>query len=465
MLTGRGVEMAPTAVAAPATRPLNADGIIGGVQAPMPALFRCVLRYCAAAVLATATASQSLAADPLASVERQAMMRFVADSWRDAQRADGFLPYGYDFLADRATDDPASAEYIVRQAGAFHAWAKYYALTRDERYRESLRRGIDALARRSIPIGKSRTQKWLEATRILSVPVGRLTLRAALARSGLLYRRTGPGKLVSADGQYSGAWAGATALALLAELAYSRASGDNRYADLRSAWLEGLLALRIPGGGFRELPTSIDDDADYLNGEAWLALAVYADLHPNEENVARALAEIDRSLMQRYVERPNVWFYSWGAMAAAQRWRTTADTRFVGFLKEQAKVFADRFEREFDPDGNHCDAMEGLAATLGVLVRSGDDRNELARRMRALLSRRTAALPRMQIRREQNRMELGGEAYLASPRLADFAGAFLLGRYEPVTRVDAAQHCLSALMMIDRDGLDHEPGTPMPVRR
>lgn len=91
---------------------------------------------------------------------------------------------------------------------------------------------------------------------------------------------------MSADGRYSGAWAGATALALLAELAYSQASGDDRFADLRSAWLEGLLALRIPGGGFRELPTSIAA-ADYLNGEAWLALAVYADMHPNEENVGR----------------------------------------------------------------------------------------------------------------------------------------------------------------------------------
>ena len=418
-----------------------------------------------AAALASAAASQSLAADPPASVERQAMMRLVAESWREAQRADGFLPYGFDFLADRATDDPASAEYIVRQAGALYAWAQYYGFSRDERYRESLRRGIDALAQRSIPIGKSRAQQWLEATRVLSVPAGRLTLRAALERSGLLYQPTGSGRLVSADGRYSGAWAGATALALLAELAYSQASGDDRFADLRSAWLEGLLALRIPGGGFRELPTSIDDDAHYLNGEAWLALAVYADMHPNEEHVGRALAEIDRSLMQRYVERPNVWFYSWGAMAAAQRWRTTADPRFVGFLKEQAKVFADRFEREFDAEDNPCTRMEGLAATLGVLIRSGDDRGDLAGRLRSLLSRQAVSLPPIQIQRGQNRMKLGGQAYFASPRLAEFGGAFLLGRYQPTTRVDAGQHCLSALILIERDGLDREHGTPIPVRQ
>jgi hypothetical protein len=59
--------------------------------------------------------------------------------------------------------------------------------------------------------------------------------------------------------------AGTVALALLAELVYANASGDNRFADLRSAWLQGLLSLRIPGGGFRQTPVSIDD-ADYYNG-------------------------------------------------------------------------------------------------------------------------------------------------------------------------------------------------------
>jgi hypothetical protein len=38
--------------------------------------------------------------------------------------------------------------------------------------------------------------------------------------------------------------------------------------------------------------------------------------------------------------------------------------------------------------------------------------------------------------------------------MADFSGAFLMGLYRPTTRVDAAAHCLSAMIMVERDGLD-----------
>jgi hypothetical protein len=50
-------------------------------------------------------------------------------------------------------------------------------------------------------------------------------------------------------------------------------------------------------------------------------------------------------------------------------------------------------------------------------------------------------------------MALGGEAYLRAPRMAEYAGGFLLGAYEPLTRVDAAGHCLSAMVTIERNQL------------
>ena len=411
---------------------------------------RCVLAYGMAALLATSTSAQPSSTDAQASAQRHAMMRLVAEGWRESQGADGLLPYGYDFLADRATDDPAAGGYAVREAAAFYAWGKYYRFSRDERYREPLQRGITALAQRSLPIGKSRMQAWLEAARILSAPAGRLTLRAALERFGLLYRPTGSGKVVSANGQYDGAWTGATALALLAELTYSQASGDDRFAELRSAWRDGLLTLRVPGRGFRERPTSIGD-SDYFNGEAWLALAVYADLHRSDGRLAEALEDLDRALMRRYADHPSNEFYLWGAMAAAQRWNTTADPRFLAFLKQQARVFTDRFERQLDPNGNHCGPMEGLAATQGALVQAGEGRSDLGRRVESQLSRLTGELAGLQIQPGQTRMTLGGEAYLAAPALARFGGAFLFGRFRPETRVDGAQHCLSALLMIDEN--------------
>ena len=50
-------------------------------------------------------------------------------------------------------------------------------------------------------------------------------------------------------------------------------------------------------------------------------------------------------------------------------------------------------------------------------------------------------------------MALGGEAYLRAPRMAQYAGGFLAGVYEPLTRVDAAGHCLSAMVTIERERL------------
>lgn len=428
-------------------------------------VLRCALGYWAAAVLATATGSQTSAADPPTSAERQAIMRLVAENWRETQGPDGFLPYGFDFLEDRATDHPMSAGYIVREAGTFHVWAKYYRFSGDDRYRDSLRRGIAAFGKRSIPIGKSRTQEWLEATRMLSVPAGRLTLRAALEKFGLLYRPRGAGKLVSADGQYSGTWAGATAFALLAELTYWQASGDNRFAELRSAWRDGLLALRIPGRGFRESATSIDE-SDYDTGEAWLALAVYADLHRDDRQLRQALADIDRTLVKRYTEDHSTWFYSWGAMAAAQRWRTTADPIFLHFLTRQAEFFVVRFEQQPGmDDDNNCGQMEGLATALGVMTESGDGGSNLALRVRAHLSREATKFQRLQIPPGRTQLTLGGRSYLVAPSLARFGGAFRSGLFEPVTRIDAAAHCLSALMLMD-EAVRARPGTvPAPIKQ
>jgi hypothetical protein len=416
------------------------------------ALARRCFAACAVALAATVAFVPASAAEPPPVRDRQAIMRLVVQGWLETQQPDGFLPYGFDFLADRATDEPTSKGYIIRQAGALYEWAEYYRHSQDVRFREPLQRGITALAQRSLVVGKSRAQDWLEATRILSLPAGRRTLAATLQKLGLLYQIEGTGKLVSADGEHGGAWAGATAFALLTEMTYWRASGDNRYANLRAAWLDGLLTLWMSGAGFRERPPSIDQ-SDYYNGEVWLALAVYADLHRNDEKVVRALADVDRTMMKKYGEEPSHVFYSWGALSAAQRWRTTGDPRFLDFLKQQAAIFVERFPRDLGPDDNNCAAMEGLAATLGTLAASGEANHALAEPIRRYLQREALQLPRLQIEPGQTKLPLGGQAYLATPRLAQFGGGFLAGRFKPETRIDAASHCLSALLMIEEQSL------------
>jgi hypothetical protein len=117
-------------------------------------------------------------------------------------------------------------------------------------------------------------------------------------------------------------------------------------AGLRTAWLNGLLSLHIPGGGFRQNPVAIDD-SDYDNGEGWLALAVYCEMHKDDVRTASALSKLDDTLMRRYSENPSINFFGWGAMAAAQRYRTTHDPKFLAYLRWQGEVGDDAIMRKY----------------------------------------------------------------------------------------------------------------------
>jgi len=197
----------------------------------------------------------------------------AVDRWLVVQKPSGFLPYGFNFLEDKESEpDSMSAANLARQAGTAAVLADYYAFTKDPRARPALEKFLTAFGRHSLPIGKGLTQKLIEKTRILSIPVGRGKIHNALEWLDVLFVKEGPGRVLSPDKDYNGAFAGTVALALLTELRFAQTSQDESFSHLRQAWLEGLMTLRIPGGGFRKFPTSIDP-TPYSDGEAWLALA------------------------------------------------------------------------------------------------------------------------------------------------------------------------------------------------
>ena len=405
-----------------------------------------LLRALAASAL---VAFSARAAPPVDSVDIPGIMRLTVDGWTSSQK-DGLFPYGFDFLADKALEpQKMSAPNLARQAFVAFTLARYYEYTRDSQLREPIAKALAALQARSLPIGKSAAQRAFESARILSFPVARWRLQTALERGGLLYQRTGEGTVVSPDANYNNALAGTVALALLTEVVYSRASGDERFAAQREAWLEGLLALRIPGGGFRQDPTLIDD-SDYDNGEGWLALAVYSDAHPDDTRAAAVLAQLDEVLMRRYAENPSQYFFQWGAMAAAQRYRTTHDARFLAYLRRQGSDFIELSRKRLRPEENNCVAMEGFAAILATLRAAGEHESAATGTIGEWLLQEVAKLPKLQIQKGQRGLALGGEAYLRAPRMADYAGGFLRGLYSPVTRVDVGGHCLSAMVMLER---------------
>ncbi|MGF1639983.1 MAG: hypothetical protein ACFCUO_03455 [Rhodospirillales bacterium] len=326
---------------------------------------------------------------------------------RSVQQPSGLFAYGFDF----ATRTPLAGDNIVRQAGAAYALAEYYSFGRDDGVRASLIAALGALTVRSI------------------------------AFAG--------GALVSADGTPGGARAGATALALLAELHFFRAAGDGRFADMRDAWERGLRALWRPGEGFRAGPGS-RRTSDYFNGEIWLALA-FLEATTEEPALAAWLVGVDGDLTAIYDRAPAIGFFHWGVMAAAERHARTGDAKLAAFARDQTRAYLRDLRPRMHATANTCYALEGLVTVRGL----SDDGNAdgfdgwLDRRIEAELAKNLDLMIR------PGRPPLVGEGggSFVSVDLGRYRGAFLAGGDRAFTRIDHTQHCLSALVRALRFGI------------
>ena len=337
----------------------------------------------------------------------------------EAQLEDGLFRYRHDFIDGR----DSRRNNIVRQAGAAYALGEYLDGGSDPRVEAALRRALAALDRRSIP--------WRD------------------------------GRLVSLDGTTAGAKTGATALALLA-LLQGGLTGPEMQRRL-DAWLRGLLALQRADGGFRSRP-GVERASPYSDGEAWLALASYHRRHPLDDRVALALQQADRGLMERYRRNPGIGFFHWGVMAAAVRYHTTGEARFRRFAADQMRFFLDSLRPRVNPRSNSCYSVEGLVAGAGVLAAGGDD--ELLDRVRERVAAEMEKNLALQLRPGQDRIVFGQGRYLVAPELPRYRGGFLDGAHRPQLRIDSTQHCLSALLKLERGGIPGRRGAPAssPVR-
>ena len=405
---------------------------------------RAVKRVIAMLLVAFAGA---LSASSLAAADDLAAQRRAAHQLVGAQLPTGLLEFDMDFFAGTGSGSGKTSgeksAFIARQAATAYGIAKYYEQTKDERVREPLMKLIEALGDLSLPIGKSASQRAVESAGALSLPFLRLTLKSTLNDLGLLYTRSGNGALVAYEQGYATTWAGTTALALLAELHYFRATGDTRFASLRERWRNGLDALHVPGKGFREYPDAIDEGA-YANGEAWLALAVYVDMFPAGGVSAEEVRRIDDHMIATYAGSNSNAFFHWGAMAASRRFLTTKNNRFVDFVEKQARTILEAGPPADSP-ANTCALVEGLAASAAALARDGRADGALHRTLRARIRAELDKNNALQLRPGQDRITLGAHGYLFAPRLGAYAGAYLMGRYTPSIRIDVTHHCISAV--------------------
>ncbi len=321
----------------------------------------------------------------------------------NVQGPDGTFGYEYDFVLGKYLD----RDNVVRQAGAAVGLAEYLNLSGKESFREPVERAMGALAARSIAYGD--------------------------------------GLVVSGDGTLSGAATGASALALLAELHYFEQTGDHRFQPLRVAWLNGLRALQRATGGFAERPGS-EAEADYYNGETWLALAHYARLFPNDRVAGDMVSAADAYLMDYYTQNPSLMFFHWGMRAASVRFETAAEARFLDFMSMQSWLFVHYMDPELFPERNGCSIVEGLASAARALRLGGRTADPVYASVLERAERELTNSLDMQIMPGQTRIALAEDRFFVDAKLAPFAGAFLNERYRPQTRIDATTHCLWALM-------------------
>lgn len=344
------------------------------------------IRNCAAVALLLAGFAANVQAQDVRS--NGAAADLAAFYLISVQAAGGTFRYDHNF----STGGPTGEDNIVRQAGTAFSLAEHLRATGAPETRRAVRKALKALWRRSAAVD-------------------------------------GPDvRLVSGNGKKKGIRAGATALALLTETLYYRASGDGRFENARRAWMNGLLSLRVPGEGFLRKPGS-NRQSPYYNGEAWLALAHFGATF-EDESVRATLLSLEDHLIAYYTKAPHIGFFHWGVMAAAQRFEDTGEARFVDFIEQQVDVYLTQLRPKMSAKSNTCYALEGLADGLKVLK---------------------AERPEAQV---LSALEARVDAEISKNRKLQFSGGglFFARTDRKYTRIDYTQHCLSALLKVDAMG-------------
>lgn len=349
----------------------------------------------------TLIAMPSLAADIDAGIagERAAL---AAGYLAFAGAPQGGFFYEYDFPSGLFTTD----DNIVRQAGAGSALGEYLAGSGD----------LEHAGRMEEVLGFYESQ--------------------SLAYEG--------GLIISDTGDPNDGNTGATGLALLSELFYFEATGDESFAALRAGWLTALAALQRPDGGFARAPVGLGE-SPYYNGEAWLALAHAARLFPEDEAIERMVVAADGYMITRYQSDPETGFVHWGLQSAAIRYAETGAPHFAHFLTTVSEAFITEMRPSIAENSNSCSLVEGIAAAALAL----DARDTAPDLVALLMERSTAEMAKnieLQIVTDQTRFDLADTRFYQDAAMPLFAGAFLNGRHVLKTRIDYTQHCLSALL-------------------
>ena len=179
-------------------------------------------------------------------------IRIAANQFVSTQLSSGLFPYDFNFSSGKITPMiNITGVNLVRQTSAAFTLSGYLTHFKSVPVEESLKLFLQQSSSRSLPISKGNLQSILEWSGFYKRWQIWTLFRQPLDNLGLLYNTSGNALLVSVDNDYERAWPGSTALTLYSALQYFSVTGDTRFNEAIHRWKEGLLALKVPGRGFR----------------------------------------------------------------------------------------------------------------------------------------------------------------------------------------------------------------------
>jgi len=372
-------------------------------------------------------------------------VELAVDQLLRTQFDSGFFPYDFNFTNGEYTSmEDISGVNLVRQTGAIFSVANVIEQNRNEEIEQAIGRFLAMTAQESIPISKGFIQGLLESSGLYNRWQIWKPLRKPLYKAGLLFTDEGPSLLVTTGKDYERAYPGATALTLIAAIKYRNTTGDHQFDAEIIHWKDGLLELMVDGRGFREAPHYLSE-SEYVNGEAWLALAQYINSFPDDAETRSVIYELEDYYFNEYSLRPRIRFYSWGMMAINARYNTSHDVRYINFAREMTEWFFSAEENYAHPDFNSCALIEGVATFVNLMHMSGQPPDELTGSAQNYVDQEIAHIKQLQI--DDNfltRLNLD-EKYHSEA--SQFIGGFILSKESPLMQVDLTGHCINALLL------------------
>ncbi len=243
---------------------------------------------------------------------------------------------------------------------------------------------------------------------------------------------------------------GGTSLALIAYINLVKKYPEltNKYSDLIEKNLNFIMAMRLPGKGFRGSfylnADQTETESDFYNGEALLALTYYYQYNPDEK-VKKNIDESVEYFDKFYSADWNNNFYLWGMAALKNLYLIEPKESYYKFVKDYTDWRILGYKDKRNTDRNVCAYLEGIVSAFSVIqTKPGDTESYLEEINFWLNQSRNLQIKKGDKMSVQINKAKTKKVALKNPNKS--IGGFLTSLSEPVQRIDFTQHCLNSFM-------------------